>query len=112
MKPGLEFRAGNGQPVRIRDIPVESAEGFRERIIRAVADGGRISALFGVSGDRLAGRRTRTAGRRRVRLFAVLAFDEEGALSIFSADPGSSLPSLAEDPICQDRIQIRRRTVR
>ncbi len=97
MKPGLECRVGNGQPVRIREIPVESVERFRERIIRAVSAGGRISALFGVPAERLTRLPKRTAGRRRVRLFAVLAFDEEGALSICSADSGASYPSLTPD---------------
>jgi Ni,Fe-hydrogenase III large subunit len=96
MRPGLECRVGNGQPVRIKNIPVESAEGFRERIIRAVADGGRISALFGIAGDRLTGRRTKTAGRG-ARLFAVLAFDEEGSLLLTSSDIGPSYPALTPD---------------
>jgi Ni,Fe-hydrogenase III large subunit len=96
MRPSLECRVGNGQPVGIKNIPVESVADFRERILRGVADGGRIAALFGAPHERGIGRRTKTTGSG-IRLFAVLAFDEEGSLALLASDVGTSYPSLTPD---------------
>jgi Ni,Fe-hydrogenase III large subunit len=86
----------NAQPVRIKDVPVVPVPEFRERVIRSVNEGGRISALFGVPRRRLAKEKPVSDGCR-VRLFVVLAFDETGTLSPFSADVPSSYASLTPD---------------
>jgi Ni,Fe-hydrogenase III large subunit len=97
MKPlsGLPLR--NAQSASLADVPVLGLSAFRNAVIDGVGRGGRVSALFGVPPERpLPGGPRRPAGRR-VRLFAVLAFDESGWLSVFSADAGSAYESLTPE---------------
>jgi Ni,Fe-hydrogenase III large subunit len=97
MKPisGLPLR--NAQAAAVPDIPVLGPSAFRNAVIDGTGRGGRISALFGVPMERLRPPAARRSGSGRVRLFAVLAFDESGWLSVFSADAGASFPSLTPD---------------
>jgi Ni,Fe-hydrogenase III large subunit len=73
-------------PVLLADIPLLSPTEFRSEVLNDVADGARIAALFG-------------APRRddRVRLYAVLARDEAGVLSLLATDVGDSYTALTTE---------------
>ncbi len=75
----------NAQSVPLRSIPVFPIHEFREQVIRDVAAGGRIASLFGVPCE------------EGVRLYAVLAQDENGALSACAADVADAYPALTPD---------------
>ncbi|MEI8189306.1 MAG: NADH-quinone oxidoreductase subunit C [candidate division NC10 bacterium] len=80
-----ELRLQNCGRVLRRDIPEMPMPGFREGIIRAVEEGGRIASLFGApEGNKL-------------RLFAILAHPDEGELSVWSAMADESYPALTPD---------------
>ena len=76
---------GNGQSVPLAEVPVLSIEEFRESALMATESGARIVSLFG-----------RPVGDA-IRLYAVLAGREEGALGAISADAGESYPALTPD---------------
>jgi Ni,Fe-hydrogenase III large subunit len=82
--PSLSIR--NGEPARLRDIPVLTVNDFRDDILSRVQDGARIAALFGepLEAD-------------NVRLIAVLAHGTEGTLSISSVLVGDAYPALTPD---------------
>jgi len=75
----------NAAPVPLADVPMLPAQEFREFVIGAVAQGDRISALFGTpSGD-------------RVRLIAVLSRDSAGTLSVLSTEVYRSYDSITPE---------------
>jgi Ni,Fe-hydrogenase III large subunit len=74
------------EPIPLADIPLRDLDGFRTEVLDQVARGARIAALFGWPRD-----------QSGVRLLAVLAHDEAGALSVLSADVGESYPALTPD---------------
>jgi len=73
----------NGQSVSLSSVPVFSIELFRDEIISAVRNGHRISALFGAHAD-----------GGKVRLYVVLADDENGRLLPLAADVTKSYPAI------------------
>jgi len=76
----------NGDTLELAEIPNLNTAEFREQILQACENHGRIAALFGqpVEND-------------RVRLFAVLANDADGQLSLCSTEVAGNYPSLAPD---------------
>lgn len=75
----------NGESALIAEIPCLSPDAFRDDVLRSVAAGGRISALFGAPwGEGL-------------RFFAVLASDEEGTMKVVSAVVKEDFPSLTPE---------------
>jgi Ni,Fe-hydrogenase III large subunit len=79
------YTVRNAQPVRVADIPLLPMEEFRNTVIREVAGGFRIAALFG-----------QPAGKA-IRLYAVLARDASGTLALLCASVEGSYPSLTPD---------------
>jgi Ni,Fe-hydrogenase III large subunit len=76
----------NCQAVDIKKIPVVAINEFRSFVIGAVASGKRIASFFAVPSD-----------PRQVRLFAVLADDNAGNLSVLSSEVSDKYPSLTPD---------------
>ncbi len=75
----------NAEATPVADIPLVSLGEFRDSVIGEVSAGARIAAFFG-----------HPAGRA-VRLYAVLAHDESGTLTLISAEADGSYPSLTPD---------------
>jgi Ni,Fe-hydrogenase III large subunit len=75
----------NLESVPLSRIPLVSTAEFRDAVIRSVAAGARISALFGQPSGKC------------TRLFAVLARDESATISLLSTDVENSYPSLTPD---------------
>lgn len=80
------LRAYNSCPVGLCDIPLVSTAEFRETVVRSVADGARLAALFG-----------RPHGPDTLRILAVLARGNEGTLSILETEVSESYPALTAD---------------
>lgn len=73
---------------RISEIPVLAIEDFRELVIAEVRSGNRLSALFGAQG----------APPTHTRLYAVIAQDREGTLSVAAAEViGQRYPAITPD---------------
>lgn len=88
----------NCQPVKINDIPIVSANVFRNALIIAVKNGARISSLFGIPQNLLAGNeRKKECSGTEIRLFAVLADDQKGTLLVISTNIRESYPSLTPE---------------
>ncbi len=77
----------NGDTVALMEIPGLDLAGFREQILQACENNGRIMALFG-----------QPAGVDNVRLFAVLANDADGQLKLCSTEMADRYPALT--PAC------------
>lgn len=84
MAPGLVVR--NSESAPLAEVPRLDIGNFRVALIEAVRNGCRVSALFGAPSP---------AGR--VSLYAVLADDKAGSLSIFSAEVKGEYPSITPD---------------
>ena len=82
--PALKTRPNETIPLAA--IPTLSVQEFRDVILRTVAEGARITALFG---HRLVD--------HSVRLTAVLAHDADGSLSVLATDVDESYPALTPD---------------
>lgn len=76
----------NGQSIDVKRIPVVPMNEFRDTVITAVASGQRIASLFIVPTD--------SAG---FCLYAVLADDSKGILSVLSSGVSGEYPSLTPD---------------
>ena len=87
MTTGTSNASRNGETVLLAGISVLSFTDFREQILRACEDGGRIVALFG-----------QTNGAETVQLFAVLANDAKGQLELWSTQVAGNYPALT--PVC------------
>ena len=89
----------NCQTIAIDDVPLVFTTAFRNAIIAAVKDGLRICAFFGVPQDRLVKQvLSKQLSQTVIRLFAVLAHDDEGTLSIISTNIHGSYAALT--PYC------------
>jgi Ni,Fe-hydrogenase III large subunit len=77
----------NGDAVALSEIPGPGLDDFREQVLRACENHGRIAALFG-----------QPLGTDRVRLFAVLAHDTDGQLELCSTEVTDGYPALT--PVC------------
>jgi len=75
-----------GEVVDRAAVPRFSVETFRAEVLQAVAGGARVAALFGAP-----------APGGAVRLTAVLAHEEEGGLSVGTADAAERYPALTPD---------------
>jgi Ni,Fe-hydrogenase III large subunit len=84
---GTPISLRNGDTAALAEISDASFADFREQILQAVENGARIASLFG-----------QPANDDRVRLFAVLADDAEGQLTLLSTEVADSYPSLT--PAC------------
>lgn len=62
-------------PVALAHVPVVSSDAFVQGVIWSVEDGGRIAALFGAT------------HQDRVRIYAVIAHDGRGTLTVAAMDP-------------------------
>jgi len=80
---GAPFFLRNGGTVALAEIPSVGFADFREQILQATENGARIASLFG-----------QPSGADRIRLFAVLANDAEGQLTLLSTEVADSYPSL------------------
>lgn len=89
----------NCQTVPLSEIPVLSPSMFRETVVFAVNTGARLSALFGVPQERLELPQAQNTGFA-LRLFAILAFGEEGCLAALSTNVGEAYPALTPDCSC------------
>lgn len=88
----------NCQTILIDDVPLVFTTAFRNAVIAAVDGGARICAFFGVPQDRLVSQvLSRQLSQTVIRLFAVLADDTEGILSIISTNIHGSYPALTPD---------------
>jgi len=76
----------NGQAIDMGRIPAAEISTFRNTIIDAVADGQRIAAFFAVPQD-----------AQRFTLYAVLADDNAGELSVLSASTTDTYPALTPE---------------
>lgn len=86
MEPTKLLRTYNSHAVSLRDVPLVSISEFRETVIRNVATGARLAALFG-----------RPHQANALRLLAVLARGNEGALFIVETEVSDSYPALTTD---------------
>ena len=80
----LSFR--NGQTVDRAQVPVLDVATFRRSVIDSVASGTRIASLFATP-----------SGAQQLRLFAVLADDNAGMLSVMACDIFDRYPALTPD---------------
>lgn len=90
----------NGQTIPIENIPLIDITEFRNAVISAVKDHFRISAFFGVPQlpERLVPRVTgEIPSGKKIRLYAILANDRMGTLSIASTDVRDQYPALTPD---------------
>jgi Ni,Fe-hydrogenase III large subunit len=88
----------NCQTIAIDDVPLVLTTAFRNAVISAVDEGARICAFFGVPQDRLVRQVVnKQLSNTVIRLFAILARDTEGMLSIISADIHENYPALTPD---------------
>ena len=88
----------NGQTLSLDRLPLLSPGAFRQAVIQAVADGTRISALFGVPEQRLnEGSECHNAEPGGIRLFAVLACDAEAKLAVATTRVDRSYQSLTPE---------------
>jgi len=76
----------NAEPVPLTNAPVSPISELRDRVIAAVRHGARLAALFG-----------QPQGAGAVRLFAVLAHEREGHLTLGAADVTDAYPALTPD---------------
>lgn len=100
MNPASFKTLRNCQTIAIEDIPLVGTTVFRNAIIDAVDDGARISALFGIPQpqERLVPKVFENQlSEAKIRLFAVLADDDKGILSIISTDIREVYPALTPD---------------
>ncbi len=78
---------GNGETTSLAGVPNLNVADFREQILQACENGGRIAALFG-----------QPSSGGNVRLFAVLASDADGQLTLCSTEVAGRYPALT--PVC------------
>jgi Ni,Fe-hydrogenase III large subunit len=76
----------NGKPIPLDSTPTLEVDDFRTTVLREIADGGRLSALFG---------QEQPGGQ--VRLWALVAHAGRGILTAFSTLVGDRYPSLVND---------------
>jgi Ni,Fe-hydrogenase III large subunit len=76
----------NGQAVDATQVPILDLGAFRRSVIEAVASGRRMASLFAVP-----------FGAQRLRLFVVLADDNDGKLDALACDISDRYPSLTPD---------------
>ncbi len=88
----------NGQALGLDGLPLLSPASFRMAVLRAVAEGARISALFGMPeehpGVKAPGG---AAGQGAIRLVAVLACDAEAQLAVATTLAGTSYEALTPE---------------
>jgi Ni,Fe-hydrogenase III large subunit len=77
----------NSTAIPLGSVPLAPAPVFRDALLRGIADGARISALFGVQDQADAA----------VRLYAVLADDENARLAVAATPVEGAYPSLTPD---------------
>ena len=87
MKTGTTNPVRNGDMVALAEIPNLGLDDFREQVLQVCENNGRIAALFG-----------QPAGADSVRLFAVLANDADGQLTLCSTEVADHYPALT--PAC------------
>jgi Ni,Fe-hydrogenase III large subunit len=95
MNPGPSSPVCNGDAVALAEIPILSLDNFRDQVLQACENNGRIAALFGLS-----------AGAEIVRLYAVLANDADGQLTLCSTETTDSY--LALTPACPQAHRFER----
>ena len=80
------IRIYNATTIALADVPLLKMEEFGSAVITATLRGARLASFFGV-----------VQGGGGVKLFAVLAWDQAGDLSIASVNAADSYPSLTPD---------------
>jgi len=86
MKSAPVHSIRNGDAVALVEIPLLNMTEFREQVLQAGENNGRISALFG-----------QPAGADTVRLSAVLANDADGQLALCSTEVANNYPALTPE---------------
>jgi Ni,Fe-hydrogenase III large subunit len=86
MKTGASSFLRNGNVVACAEIPGSVPADFREQVLLATENGARLMALFG-----------QPIANGNVRLFAVLANDAEGQLTLCSTEVADRYPALTPD---------------
>ncbi len=86
MKSATRISIRNGEAVSLAEIPRAGPDDFREQILQACENGARLATLFG-----------RPVGDK-IHLFAALAHDADGQLSLWSTEIIGDFPSLT--PAC------------
>lgn len=76
----------NGETVPLGKIPLLDFEEFRETVLMLTEKGARLSSLFGMPSK-----------NNMLKLFAIIAKDRQGILSLFSTEVGDGYPSLTPD---------------
>ncbi|OPZ72887.1 MAG: Formate hydrogenlyase subunit 5 precursor [bacterium ADurb.Bin478] len=76
----------NAESIELSALPTLPIHRFRDQVVTAIADGARLAAFFAM--------RTH---RQSVRLFAVLADDQNGVLHALSSNVKESFPSLTAE---------------
>jgi len=88
----------NGEKVNLADLPPVAFDEFRETILSAVEAGAHLSALFGAIVPEAGSQRGRKAvDPGGLRLFAMLAREEEGTLTLTSTHIGDAYAALTPD---------------
>lgn len=77
----------NATSIAMEEVPALGFEEFREQVLCAVESGDHIASLFGVPGE----------AEQPLRLFAVLAHNRSGDISVISTPVGESYRSLTPD---------------
>jgi Ni,Fe-hydrogenase III large subunit/Ni,Fe-hydrogenase III component G len=85
----------NRRAVSWASVPLESGERFRENLVQALAQGGRLISLFGLPD-----------GDDAIRLVAILADDARGQLGASSTRVGERYPALT--PVCPQASRFER----
>jgi Ni,Fe-hydrogenase III large subunit len=95
MSTGTPNSIGNSDTLALGDIPLLGLDDFREQVLESCKNNGRIAALFG-----------QLAGGSNVRLFAVLANDAAGQLTLCSTETNGQY--LALTPACMQAHRFER----
>jgi hypothetical protein len=86
MSSTVALQVRNGEVARLQDVPQLPPAEHRDTVIRAVSDGARIAALFG-----------HPLSDARVQLWAVLANDFAGTLTLVASEPLDRYRALTPD---------------
>jgi Ni,Fe-hydrogenase III large subunit len=88
----------NCQVISVDDVPLVMTTAFRNAVITSVNNGARICAFFGVPQDNLVPQvLSKQLSQTVIRLFAILAHDTKGILSVISTNVHDSYPALTPD---------------
>lgn len=92
------FIINNCQEIPLDEVPQVLAGAFRDAVVNAVKAGARLSALFAIPHDRSARQvPDKKPPGNLFQLFAIIAYDEKGALAVLSTKVSNAFASLTPD---------------